>query len=120
MYISFEKGTRGGISCISNRYSKANNKYVKSYDLKQESKHIMYLDVNNLCGYAMSKFLPTSWFRWIHPKDFDLMNIYTNNSSKGCVLEVDLEYSIELRELRNDYPFAPDKIEIKREMLPEY
>ena len=36
MYILFEKGTRGGISYISNRYSKAKNKYMKSYDPKQE------------------------------------------------------------------------------------
>ena len=48
------------------------------------------------------------------------MNKYTSNSSKGCFLEVDLEYSKELRELHNHYPLAPDKIEIKREMLPEY
>ena len=40
IYIFFERGTRGGISNISNRYSKANNKYLKSYDPKQESKHI--------------------------------------------------------------------------------
>ena len=39
-YIFFEKGTRGRISYISNRYSKANNKCLKSYDPKQESKHI--------------------------------------------------------------------------------
>ena len=41
MYIFFEKGTRGGISYNSNRYSKANNKYLKSYDPKQETKHII-------------------------------------------------------------------------------
>ena len=63
--IFSEKGTRGGIYYISNRYSKVNNKYLKSYDTKQESKHIIYLDVNSLCGYAMSKFLPTSGFKWI-------------------------------------------------------
>ena len=40
MYLFFEKGTRGGISYISNRYTQANNKYLKSYDPKQESKHI--------------------------------------------------------------------------------
>ena len=28
--------------------------------------------------------------------------------------------SKELHELHNDYPLAPDKIEIKRKMLPEY
>ena len=58
----------------------------------------------------MSKFLPTSGFKWIDPKEFDL-NKYTNNSSKGCVLEFDLEY---IKELHKDYPLAPDKIEIKR------
>ena len=47
MYISFEKGTRAKISYISNRYSKANNKYLKSYDPKKESKHTTFLDVNN-------------------------------------------------------------------------
>ena len=41
IYIFFEKGTRGGISYISNRYNKANNKYLKSYDPKEESKHII-------------------------------------------------------------------------------
>ena len=91
MYIFFEKGIKGGISYISNRYSKVDNKYLKSYEPKQESKDIIYLDTNNLYGYAISKFLPTSGFKWIDPKEFDL-NKYTSNSSKGCVLAVDLEY----------------------------
>ena len=63
MYIFFEKGMRGGVSYISNRYSKANNKYLKSYDPNEESKHIVYLDADNLYVYAMSKFLPTSGFK---------------------------------------------------------
>ena len=32
MYIFLEKGTRGGILYIFNRYSKATNKYLKSYN----------------------------------------------------------------------------------------
>ena len=72
MYIFFERGTRSAVSYISNRYSKANNKYLKCDDSKQESKQIIYLDGNNLYGYAMSKFLPTSGFRWIDPKEFDM------------------------------------------------
>ena len=67
----------------------------------------------------MSKFLSTSGFKLIHPKEFDL-NRYTSSSSKGCVFEVDLEYPEELRELHNDYLLAPDKTEIKREMLSGY
>ena len=45
---------------------------------------------------------------------------YASNNSKGCVLEVGLEYPKELRELHDDYPLAPDKNEIKRKMLLEY
>ena len=41
MYVFFQKGTRGAVSYISNRYSKVNNKYLKSYDPKQESKYII-------------------------------------------------------------------------------
>ena len=67
----------------------------------------------------MSKLFATSGFKWIDPKEHEL-NKYTSNSSKGCVLEVDPEHSKELRELHNDYPLAPDKIDIKTEMLSEY
>ena len=42
MYVFFGKGTRGGISYIPNRYSKTNNKYLISYDQKQELKCIIY------------------------------------------------------------------------------
>ena len=48
------------------------------------------------------------------------MNKYSSNSSKRCVLEVDLEYPKELQEWHNDYSLAPDNIKIKREMLSEY
>ena len=85
IYTFFEKGMRGGVSYISKRYSKANNKYLKSCDPKQRTKHIMYIDVNNLYGYAMFTFLPASEFKWIEPEDFD-SNKYSSSSSKGCVL----------------------------------
>ena len=86
MYIFFEKS---GICYIYNWYSKASDKSLKYYDAKEESKHIIYIDANNLHGCAMSKFLPTSGFKWIDPKEFDL-NKYTSNSSIGCIFEVDL------------------------------
>ena len=67
----------------------------------------------------MSRFLPTSGFKWLDSKVFDLSK-YTSNISKERFLEVDLEFSKESRELHDDYPLAPDKIELKREMLSEY
>ena len=63
MFQFIEKGMRGGISYIANRYGKANNKYMKEYDEKTPSKYIMYLDANNLYGWAMSQYLPTGGFK---------------------------------------------------------
>ena len=117
--IFSEKGMRGGVFYISNRYSKANNKYLKSSDPKQDLKHIIYLDSNNLCGYVMPKFLPTTGLKWRDPKEFDL-NKYTSNSSKWSVLKLDLEYPKELQKWHYDYPSSPDKIGVKREMLFDY
>ena len=70
-------------------------------------------------GYVMSKFLPTDRFKWIDTKDF-YFNKYNKNGSKGCVLEVGLAYPKELSELHTDYPLAPDKIDIKQDMLSKY
>ena len=66
----------------------------------------------------MSKFLPTSGYKWINPEEFYL-NRYTSNSLKKIVLEVDLNI---LKSYKNCtmISLAPNKIEIKREILPEY
>ena len=58
MHLFIEKGMRGGIFYIAKRYSKANNKYMQSYDAKKPSKYIIYLDANNLYGWATSQYLP--------------------------------------------------------------
>ena len=53
------------------------------------------------------------------PAKFNL-NKYDYRDSRGCALEVVLEYPKKLDELQNDYPSAPGKLEIKRKMLPDY
>ena len=62
MYSIKKKGMRGGVSYISNTYSKANNKYFKSYDSKHELNHIIYITASNLSDYAMFKFLSTTGY----------------------------------------------------------
>ena len=69
MFQFIEKGMHGGVSYIANRYGKANNKYMKKYDEKAPSKYIMYLDANNLYGWAMSQYLPTGNFKWMSDKE---------------------------------------------------
>ena len=117
-----EKGMRGGISYIANRYGKANNKYMKEYDDKAPSKYIMYLDANNLYCWAMSQYLPTGGFRWLTNREIDNIDLakYKKDSKKGLILEVDLEYPEELHDLHNDYPLAPEKVKVNEEMLSNY
>ena len=118
MYLFFTKGIREGVSYISRRNIKARNNYLKSYDPKQELKHFIYLDATNLYSHAISKFLPTSRYKWINSKKHTKK--CSSNSSKGCVLESDLEYPKELRELHHDHLLVPDKIEIKKETSSSY
>ena len=121
MFQFIEKGMRGGISYMANRHGKANNKYMKEYDEKAPSKYIMYLDANNLYGWAMSQYLPTGGFRWMTEKQINKINLakYEDDSKKGLILEVDLEYPEELHDLHNDYPLAAEK-KVEKEMLSEY
>ena len=56
MYLFVEKWLRGGISYIAKRFSKANNKYMQSYDDKIQSKYIKYLDADDLYDWAMSQY----------------------------------------------------------------
>ena len=122
MFQFIEKGLRGGISYIANRYGQANNKYMKKYDEKTPSKYIMYLDANNLYGWAMSQYLPTGGFRWMNEKQINKIDLakYKEDSDKGIILEVDLKYPEELHDLHNDYPLAVEKIKVTDNMLSKY
>ena len=122
MFQFIQKGMRGGISYIANRYGKANNKYMKTYDEKAPSKYIMYLDANNLYGWAMSQYLPTGGFKWLSEKQIDKLDLarYREDSTKGLILEVDLTYPKELHHLHNDYPLAPEKVKVTENMLSGY
>ena len=122
MFQFIEKGMRGGTSYIANRYGEANNKYMKTYNEKAPSKYIMYLDANNLYGWAMSQYLPTGNFKWLSQNQIEKTNLgkYTENSKKGLILEVDLEYPQELHDLHNDYPLGPEKAKVAKDMLSDY
>jgi len=109
----FEQNKRGGICMISKRYAKANNKYMKDFNPLLLIKYIMYLDANNLYGWAMSQLLPTGNFKWENPNDFNQERILKLNDAgkRGYYFEVDLEYPKKLHDLHNDYPMAPENIQ---------
>ena len=59
MLLTFEEGTRGGISQAIHKYATANNKYMKKFNKRVVSTFQHYLDANNLYGWAMCKKVPT-------------------------------------------------------------
>ena len=58
---------------------------MKYYDSSKESKFIMYLDANNLYGWAMSQYLPYGGFKWLNQKEIDKFDVNSidENSSDG-------------------------------------
>ena len=72
MLLMIESGIRGGIATILHRHAKANNEYIGTdFDPAEEYKFISYLDANKLYGWAMSKQLPTSGFKWMTDDELD-------------------------------------------------
>ena len=112
MYNFCEKGIRGGVSIITHRHAKANNKYCNGYDENLPNSYIMYLDANNLYGTAMSDYLPYGEFKWVEHENFNIKTM-NDDDNVGYFLEVDLEYPKELHNLHNDLPVAPESINIK-------
>ena len=115
MQLFIEKGLRGGISYIAHRHAEANNKYIKNFDLDKLISYIMYLDANNLYGWAMSQPLPYRNFRWVESN-----NVIPKRKGIGHIYEVDLEYPEELHDLHNDYPCAAEKIRVASDNLSPY
>jgi hypothetical protein len=80
----------------------------------------MYLDANNLYGWAMSQPLPNGEFEWVEDTNNIRLEDYINDDGRGMVLEVDLEYPDEMHDLHNGYPLAPESKEISGNMLSDY
>ena len=63
---------------------------------------------------GLSQYLPTGGFRWMTEKQISKLDLakVNENSKKGLILEVDLEYPKELHDLHNDYPLGPEKVKV--------
>ena len=117
MIMMVEKGTRGGIFQTIHRLAKANNKYMKNYNKDIISSYLMYLDGNNLYGWAMSQKLPVNGFKL--GKNLSRFNEifirnYNENSDIGYFLVIRKSYLILIKIYRF---YLKEKKEIKQKDL---
>ena len=100
----------------------ANNPLVDGYDPEKPSSHILYLDANNIYGWAMSLPLTTGAFRWEEDCEQLAKTIadHPADDSEGFILEVDLEYPEDLHNAHNAYPLAPERMVVQKKWMSEY
>ena len=84
---------------------------MKDYDQTKPSIYIEYLDMNIMYVSVMSGYLLYGGFKWLKNVDNFDVNTFSENSSIGYILEVDLKYRDELHNLRN-YSLAQKNLQL--------
>ncbi|XP_066931708.1 uncharacterized protein [Clytia hemisphaerica] len=118
-YLFVEKGIKGGISMITQRYAKANLEDLPNYDPTIKDTHLVYLDANNLYGWAMSQSLPIGNFQWLQDDEIEQfdVSIISDEAEDGFIIECDLDYPAILHDAHSEYPLAPERMEVAEDML---
>ena len=110
MFAFVESAKRGGISMISNRYGKANNKHMGAkYDPAVDTSFIQYNDATSLYPTVMRGPLPVGKFTW-DKLGMEKILTWTADCDWGAFVELDTEYPTELHDLHNDYPIQEVKM----------
>ena len=89
---------------LSERYSKANNKYLTHYNPLKSSIFILDPDANNLYGRVMQEYLPYKSFFWMQPSELGSQIILKNTAKYqiGYILECALLYPASLYDHYSD------------------
>ena len=126
-FLFVESGLRGGVSMISHRHAKANHPTLQRagyYDQADPIKRqILYLDANNLYGWAMSQYLPVSHFAWMTDKNIEKdvteawIRSLAPDQDVGYILEVDLKYPASIHAKHSEFPLAPERRRVTGAML---
>ena len=111
MYEFFEDGIRGGMSFVNTHHVVA-----------ESGTFISYWDENNLYGNALRQLLPTSDFRWLTDHEiatFDWLNMDVEGEF-GYTLKVDLHYPVNIHDITQDFPLAPEPGNVTFDMFTPF
>jgi len=116
-----ERMKRGGLCFVgSKRHVKANNQYMETYDDKQESNYLMYLDANNLYGWAMSQLLPHDKIKISNDVDIEEVLATPDDNETGYIIECDLTFPEELHDKFKEFPPAPEILTPEDSWMSDY
>ena len=90
---------------------------MKNHNKDVISSYLMYLEVNNLNGWALSQTLPVNGFKWgNYLSQFNQIFVrdYDENSDIGYFLEVDIDHSEKLFNLHQDLPFLAERKKVNK------
>ena len=123
LLLLLEKSIRGGISSIMGDRHVQSTSGVQS----DENKQILYIDANNLYGWAMSQYLPTGNFEKLQlPENYSQAQLVENslqipdNNEYGCFIECDLEYPVEIKEKTKNFPLCPYQTKADPDLFSGY
>ena len=119
MHLFVEKSIRGGVCMVSKRFAKANNPQCPDYDSTKPNSWIMYLDADNIYGWAMMQPLPVRGFQWSN-KVVDEVLATPDDAPEGYILEVDIEYPEHLHDAHSDNPLAPETMTVPEAWISDY
>ena len=110
------------------RHAKANHEDLEDvgyYNKDEPLRQLLYLDANNLYGWAMSQHLPVSHFEWMSDEELSTITLawimsLAPDGDKGYIFEVDLEYPKDVHSKHSDFPLAPERRTVKGCMLSPY
>ena len=117
LLLLLENNIRGGISSVMG------DRHVQS----DENKQILYIDANNLYGWAMSQYLPPSEFEKLQLREeyileqiVEDLRFIPDNNEFCYFIECDLEYPVEIKEKTKKFPFCPYQTKADPDLFSGY
>ena len=119
IYLTIEESIRGGITSVVKRKAEA----------KDNTNSLLYLDANNLYGWAMSQELPYGDFKFmsgveqlncvdLNRTTANVLNlILSRPDGIGYTFKCDIVYPENLHDNHSDLPFLPERKEPTEDML---
>jgi hypothetical protein len=117
----FERSKRGGLTFVgSKRYCKANNQHIMGYDPNTKSTYLLYLDANNLYGWAMVQALPYKDIKFANNTKLETILNTADDAETGYMVEVDLSFPKSIHKRLKQMPPCPEALVPREEWFSEY